>query len=105
MTTPNDATESFTALDQVIAAYLQAVEAGEVPNRQDLLDNLPRFKVSFEPLEPAGAEPAAISASHLRRNAKGVPITRLAVKSRIGRKSRNPDSKSGTHCLARLARR
>ena len=43
MTTPNDATESFTNLDQVIAEYLQAIEAGQVPNRQELLDRHPEL--------------------------------------------------------------
>ncbi len=43
MSTPNDATESFDNLDQIIAAYLQAVEAGQVPNRQDLLDRHPEL--------------------------------------------------------------
>jgi eukaryotic-like serine/threonine-protein kinase len=41
MTTPNDATESFTNLDQVIAEYLQAIEAGQIPNRRELLDRHP----------------------------------------------------------------
>jgi tRNA A-37 threonylcarbamoyl transferase component Bud32 len=49
MTTPNDATESFTNLDQVIAEYLQAIEAGQVPNRQELLDRHPELA------EPLGA--------------------------------------------------
>jgi hypothetical protein len=43
MTTPNDATESFTDLDQVIAEYLQTIEAGQVPNRQELLDRHPEL--------------------------------------------------------------
>jgi eukaryotic-like serine/threonine-protein kinase len=43
MTTPNDATESFSHLDRVIAEYLQAVEAGAVPNRQELLDSHPEL--------------------------------------------------------------
>ena len=47
MTTPNDATESFTDLDRIIAAYLHAVEAGEVPNRQDLLDRHPELAESL----------------------------------------------------------
>ena len=34
MATPNDPTTSHGSLDAVIAAYMQAVEAGEVPNRQ-----------------------------------------------------------------------
>jgi WD40 repeat protein len=38
MTTPNDPTRSHDSLDAVIAGYMLAVEAGEVPNRQDLLD-------------------------------------------------------------------
>ncbi len=41
MTTPNDPTMSHDALDAVIAGYMLAVEAGEVPNRQDLLDQHP----------------------------------------------------------------
>jgi len=47
MTTPNDPTESFTNLDQVIAEYLQAVEAGQVPNRQDLLERHPELAESL----------------------------------------------------------
>ena len=41
MTTPNDPTMSHDSLDAVIAAYMLAVEAGDVPNRQDLLDQHP----------------------------------------------------------------
>ncbi len=41
MTTPNDPTMSHDSLDAVIAGYLLAVEAGDVPNRQDLLDRHP----------------------------------------------------------------
>ena len=41
MTTPNDPTMSNDSLDAVIAAYMLAVEAGEVPNRQELLDQHP----------------------------------------------------------------
>src|SRR5262245_3303357 len=41
MTTPNDPTMSHSPLDAVIAAYMLAVEAGEVPNRQKLLDRHP----------------------------------------------------------------
>ena len=40
---PNDPTESFAGLDQVIADYLQAVEAGQVPNRQELLERHPEL--------------------------------------------------------------
>ena len=38
MTTPSDPTMSHDSLDAVIAAYMLAVEAGDVPNRQALLD-------------------------------------------------------------------
>ena len=41
MTTPNDPTMSHSSLDAVIAAYMLAVEAGDVPNRQELLDQHP----------------------------------------------------------------
>jgi WD40 repeat protein len=41
VTTPDDATASTDSLDTVIAAYLQDVEAGHVPNRQDLIDRHP----------------------------------------------------------------
>jgi hypothetical protein len=41
VTTPNDPTMSHDSLDGVIAAYLLAVEAGEVPNRPELLDRHP----------------------------------------------------------------
>ena len=39
--TPHDPTMSHGSLDAVIAAYMLAVEAGEVPNRQELLDRHP----------------------------------------------------------------
>ena len=41
MTTPNDPTMSHDSLDEVIAGYMLAVEAGKVPNRQELLDQYP----------------------------------------------------------------
>ena len=41
MSTPNDPTISHDSLDAVIAAYMLAVEAGDVPNRQELLDRHP----------------------------------------------------------------
>jgi eukaryotic-like serine/threonine-protein kinase len=41
VTTPNDPTMSHSSLDAVIAAYKLGVEAGEVPNRQVLLDQHP----------------------------------------------------------------
>ncbi len=41
MTTPNDPTMSHDSLDAVIAGYMLAVEAGDVPNRQDLLESHP----------------------------------------------------------------
>jgi hypothetical protein len=41
VTTPNDHTMSHDSLDAVIAAYMLAVEAGNVPNRQELLDRHP----------------------------------------------------------------
>ena len=41
MTTPHDPTMSHSSLDAVIASYLQAIEAGEVPNRQELLEQHP----------------------------------------------------------------
>ena len=41
MTTPNDHTMSHDSLDAVIAGYMLAVEGGDVPNRQKLLDQHP----------------------------------------------------------------
>src|SRR5262245_48829391 len=41
VTTPNDPTMSHDSLDGIIAAYLLAVEAGDVPNRHHLLDRHP----------------------------------------------------------------
>jgi eukaryotic-like serine/threonine-protein kinase len=41
VTTPNDPTRSHDSLDAVIAVYILAVEAGDVPDRQELLDDHP----------------------------------------------------------------
>ena len=41
MTTPDDPTMSHRSLDAVIASYMQAVEAGQVPNREALIDGHP----------------------------------------------------------------
>jgi uncharacterized protein (DUF2267 family) len=41
VTTPTDPTMSHSSVDAVIAAYMLAVEAGNVPNRQELLDQHP----------------------------------------------------------------
>jgi hypothetical protein len=39
--TPNDLTMSHSSLDAVIAAYMLSVETGDVPNRQETLDQNP----------------------------------------------------------------
>jgi tRNA A-37 threonylcarbamoyl transferase component Bud32 len=41
VTTPHDPTMSHDSLDAVIAAYMLAVETGEVPNREELFDRHP----------------------------------------------------------------
>ncbi len=41
MTTAHDPTPSIDPLDALIASYVQAIEAGQVPNRQELLDQNP----------------------------------------------------------------
>jgi hypothetical protein len=41
MTTPSDPTMSHGSLDAVIAGYMLAVESGDVPNRQELIDQYP----------------------------------------------------------------
>jgi eukaryotic-like serine/threonine-protein kinase len=41
VTTPNDPTMSHSSLDAVIASYIQAVEAGQIPNRHELLGHHP----------------------------------------------------------------
>ena len=48
MTTPNDPTMSHDSLDAVIAAYMLAVEAGDVPNRQELLDQHPEHAEALQ---------------------------------------------------------
>ena len=52
MTTPNDPTMSHDSLDAVIAAYMLAVEAGDVPNRQELLDRHPEHADALTPSSP-----------------------------------------------------
>jgi serine/threonine protein kinase len=41
VTTPNDHTMSHDSLDAVIAAYMLAIERGDVPNREEMLDQHP----------------------------------------------------------------
>jgi hypothetical protein len=43
VTTPNDPTMSHSSLDAVIASYMQAVEAGQIPNRQEVLNDHPEI--------------------------------------------------------------
>jgi hypothetical protein len=43
MSTPQDSTISHESLDAVIAGYMLAVEAGEVPDRGKLLDRHPDY--------------------------------------------------------------
>ncbi len=47
MATPNDLATSHGSLDAVNAAYMQAVEAGEVPNRQRLGGECPRQELNL----------------------------------------------------------
>ena len=47
MATPNDPTTSHGPRDAVIAASIQAVEAGEVPNRQRLGGECPRQELNL----------------------------------------------------------
>jgi eukaryotic-like serine/threonine-protein kinase len=47
VTTPNDPTMSHDSLDAVIAGYMLDVEAGDVPNRQELLDQHPEHADSL----------------------------------------------------------
>ena len=79
MTPPQDPTPSIDPLDALIASYVQAVEAGQVPNRRELLDRNPKeaealqaFFADFDridrvasPLRLAGAsdETAAVEAN------------------------------------------
>ncbi len=48
MTTPNDPTMSHNSLDAVIAAYMLAVESGDVPNRQELIDQHPEHTEALQ---------------------------------------------------------
>jgi hypothetical protein len=47
MATPNDPTTSHGSFDAVIAGYMQAVEAGEVPNLQRLGGECPRQELNL----------------------------------------------------------
>ncbi len=86
MTTPNDATESFTHLDRVIAEYLQAVEAGEVPNRQELLDRHPElaeplraFFANFDRID-LHAEPLRLTDAVMSSDALPGPGTMATIR-------------------------
>ena len=52
---------------------------------EDLTDDLPWGEVAFPPVQPAGAEAAAVGAAHLGGDAQRVAIGRLAVEGRVGR--------------------
>ncbi len=73
MTTPHDPTMSHSSLDAVIAADMQAVEAGDVPNRQNLFDQHPAiadqlhaFFADFDRMDRIASPP---------RNAAGLDAT------------------------------
>ena len=73
MTTPHDPTMSHSSLDAVIASYMQAVEAGDVPNRQNLFDQHPAiadqlhaFFADFDRMDRIASPP---------RNAAGLDAT------------------------------
>jgi WD40 repeat protein/predicted Ser/Thr protein kinase len=44
VSTPHDPTMSHSSLDQVIASYMPVIEAGQVPDRQELLDQHPELE-------------------------------------------------------------
>ncbi len=67
MTTPNDPTISNDSLDGLIAAYLQAIDAGESPDRQELLDRHPQH----------AAQLGSFFANHDRMDRAAAPL-RLA---------------------------
>ena len=73
MTTPHDPTMSHSSLDAVIASYMQAVEAGKVPNRQDLLDHHPAIADQLQAFF-ADVDRMDRIASPLR-NAAGLDVT------------------------------
>ncbi len=70
MTTPNDPTIPQDSLDGLIAAYLDAVDAGQSPDRQDLLAKHPRHAVAL----------CSFFADHDRMNRAAAPL-RLAATS------------------------
>jgi WD40 repeat protein/tRNA A-37 threonylcarbamoyl transferase component Bud32 len=63
MTTPNDPTLPHDSLDTVIAGYLDAVDAGQAPDRQKLFDQYPQhaealrsFFANHDQMDAAAAE-------------------------------------------------
>jgi serine/threonine-protein kinase len=72
MSGPEPSTASGNPLDAVLAEYLKAVEAGEVPNRQalldahpDLADGLRAFFADLDRMDQA-AEPLRVAAAPTR---------------------------------------
>jgi eukaryotic-like serine/threonine-protein kinase len=87
MTTPNDPTIPQDSLDVLIAAYLEAVDAGQLPDRQELLEQHPKHADALR----------SFFTDHDRMNRAAAPL-RLAAAS----DSTNVAGEGGAGALPRV---